>query len=264
MFEDITEEHERSAAAHDAQESRKQRAQSLVEAARRAIPRFDAQDRGQIMALAIGVKPAVALGRSKDPAHQIDASVLEARARELGGLELAGRYLVDPDQILRRVAAEPELAAFVGWDPRIGVRENAFRASVRGEAPPEEQGIAGFILGYPDSAIRYWVALRSLEERGIPSLPRLLREKDLVTTDAIGAYLAVHREDIRKQYADDFGAAPEEIDLIMSQRSVIIRSPTDDPVYTFAVQGAAGEAAPDVLELRERVGRAFRDAGFGI
>lgn len=165
-------------------------AMAFMQEAAKAIPYFNHQFRGELIALAIGARPAVGFGKHDDPKQQVNAAALERAAKKIGGLELVGQFLMNPRKVAARVAAEPELAAEVGWDPNATVAENVARATSHYKSPVKTQQLFAFILGFPATAIRDYPETLQRTAYGTRPDPEV---RGVQITDASGESVYVFR-----------------------------------------------------------------------
>lgn len=249
------------------QERRKRFALEFASAGPQAVEKWTHQARGEFLGFAVDAKPAIALGNQR-----VDVRALQEVLDRGGDYEIVDNVIVNPRLVEARVASEPELALWVGWDREQTVAENVRRATARTDADTESQALMAFILGFPESAIRGYIGSRKIEVLD----ESLVRERG--SRDDLALFRAFHdspqgsaeREAFGRQYGDDlrriyrdiFHLGERAIDGYLVEHPVQISSPQGYPVYRFIAFGSPGEQASDIQELRERVRRAFAEAGF--
>lgn len=125
--------------------------------------------KGECTGLLLGVKPAML----------VDATAIPPSASDVfrsAGIEpmLENRLLANPAAIYLRLATEPEFADWAGWKGERSLQENLREASVKIADDPRRQALAGFLLGFPESAVRGFVRELELGRSGIHDFRTLI------------------------------------------------------------------------------------------
>jgi hypothetical protein len=213
---------------------------------------IDTSEQGALAGMALGVKPAVWLGgrhEFKNPEAIINAF------QQVGINPVAvDRLIFDPEQIKTRIGTESRLAEYTGWDvkkdPTEFIKNQELWTKIKGDWTRNLR--RGFMLGYPESAIR-----------GLGHALSMTRSREIPLKQ--GVYETRGRfpdEEIVKIYMNDYHLSKDEAQYLTGQRTVEIDSPVGVNVYFFQVFGKDGENASDVQALRAKVDAAFEKAGF--
>jgi len=187
--------------------------------------------------------------------------------------------------IRARIAAEPQLAAAAGIDPAKPIRSQLREIQSRATDDPSEQLYVGFVLGYPERAVRNYARSQELRQKGavladhffIGGLDLLVDKLNIhdwdqsdfdkllemktnyekrkaqlqaeKVDDAVGKSLNEMREqyktEIKAFYQKYQGLDSSDADFLLSQRQVQIRNNNDEEVYLFVDFGSEQEIKND-------------------
>ncbi|MBI3952445.1 MAG: hypothetical protein HY336_00640 [Candidatus Doudnabacteria bacterium] len=218
-----------------------------------ALPELSPTDRGGLIGLLAGVKPALEIeGRGVDP-----VSLAETLGKSGIDLQVAGGMIINPGAVEKRVMEEPELASDVGWDKGENILEfiNSNNLYVRpsGEEDPKWHSKRGFLLGFPRSAIK------SAEKAW-----GIARSKDVpLFSDASGQRMSLQDEETYKErYGNKLTS--EELDFLLYEDRIFIEGPDYLPVYHFRIFGKEAQQAKDIDELARQVKEVFNKLGFDL
>lgn len=132
-------------------------------AAFEADPALRQSLRGEVQAFLLGLKPAL-LRSSPEQVQKIRTALTGVFPFSSYGKQV----LFVPGAVLDRVAREPELAKHIGWNTADSLETNISRIDLDPNFL-KKTATLGFLLGYPESAIRFYERSRQLEEERIPS-----------------------------------------------------------------------------------------------
>ena len=138
-------------------------------------------DVGGLRGLARDVKPAFLLPTG------MNGDALSTRLRESqapDSIRRMGNLLVNVPVLEARLADERVLAKELGWDFEKSVEENVEHLHGSVIRPNPTSCLTGFVLGFPESAIRDWTHDRELYANGIPRPDDFFNKKREVTIDA--------------------------------------------------------------------------------
>lgn len=204
-------------------------------------------DQGSLATLAVGAKPAFSPdGKITD----VDSIV---KAFSQAGLPVVSKrgIILNPESVNARFSAVPALAQFAGWE-KATESELALEQSFTHPDQKYRQLMKGFILGYPETALRDLSRAHDLIRNGAP-----LRIKAIGFNRTASAV-----DELRGRYINEFGLTDEEAEFLLGQRTLKILNPLGTISYYFQVFGNDSQNAPDILKLQEEVNHAFKKYGF--
>lgn len=120
---------------------------------------------GELLGLGLGVKPGVLLAYR--PNRDLINTFLR---RERPDLQLMGNILVNIPLLEERLTKERAFAEALGWDSEKSLEANVETLSGVTHAENTREGLTGFVLGFPEKAIRDFERMKKLQERGIPRM----------------------------------------------------------------------------------------------
>ncbi len=136
-------------------------------------------DRGAVIGVVLDIKPAV-------PIKLTSLELLEQFLHQHGSnLEIIGGFLVNKHVLLERLKKDEGVAKEFGWDFDKSLEENISHLTVNEAEDNQFRKLTGFILGYPEQAIRDFDRLRTIESQGVPDIHRFFFTSDPETRRAL-------------------------------------------------------------------------------
>ena len=243
--------------------------------------------RGVLKGLVSGVKPGNTWPKDAEPAHVFSDLPEGDRPVRFHSL------VAIPRRIQERLDREQKLAQEIGWHTEQGIEENIGASSHAIVAPPAEQARVGFVLGFPETAIRSWQRRLELEQRGVPTVDELMRSGsdwrvahriaiDRLSPRSAGFLKALnvgyqgilrrndffrfsrelreaYQEELIDFYEREYQLARADAELMVYEHDVEIKDAEGDIIYGFRAFGKDADHAADIQALRDKVALAFSD-----
>jgi len=285
--------------------SKKALAEQLIETVKHAQEEdamFLRADMGDVIAMALGIKPMAWLTSPiRDTRTVTDTLILSG----IDGYAMRNGMIVNRTLVRRRLNEQFHLATQLGWDERLTLDGNLSLVTNPDE-PNRTLGLTGFLLGFPEISIQGYLKKKTLRDRGIPSVQDILSaglypelakkigadEWDRVDQGMLSRFAKAERaksqslentpvemqarlaSEVKAQlferFADEiahilknyYGTTDEEISFLLSIRTLHLTTEEGFSVYSFNVFGENGDRNPDVQALKRIVYKALKRSGF--
>lgn len=127
--------------------------------------------KGNVMGMERNVKPGFAGVFDVDRLNQFTDRLSPAQKERY---LLTKSFLIDKIQLAERLQQESRLAQQIGWDRSKSMEDNLIDMSTNITSMPIDQARAGFVLGFPETAIVSFREYRQLVESNVPKPDELI------------------------------------------------------------------------------------------
>lgn len=254
---------------------------------------LDHVESGSMLGMMLELKPACLINNGNAfSAKDIKAFFAQRKIEVI----IHNNFIINVKNLTERLQKEHNIAAWCGWDFAKSLEENISQASAIGTASIKAQMLAGFLLGFPESALRSYARSTQLEEKHIPNIEELFACPDIIEQGHWNAedlelvqqihqhYLRVNKEAkqcseprvqaatyerlflklresyrarIIKLYRTHYNLQDRDIAFFLDLHTVQLCSPEGDTIFVFQDSYPNGQEPEDVKQLRKKVTATF-------